>query len=85
MRYDFNNPDRYDYDKSKGWWLLREGNIAFVLQGNGSKELYFMPSDPFQQRSKARTADPALINRLTNTVKAMRGTSGEARRRLEEA
>ena len=67
------------------WWLLREGRSAFILHENGAKELYWMKSDPHQERSKARTAKQSLINRLTDSVKAMRQASGQARRRLEEA
>jgi arylsulfatase A-like enzyme len=72
-------------DPSGNWWLLREGRNTFILRENGAKELYWMKSDPYQQRSKARTANKALISHLTNRVKAMRRASGEARRRLEEA
>ena len=43
-----------------------------------------MGADPYQERSKARTADPALVRRLTDTTKAMKAASGETRRRLEE-
>jgi hypothetical protein len=35
-----------------------------------------MGTDPYQERSKARTADPALIERLTNFVQDMRAASG---------
>src|SRR5215213_1866632 len=72
-------------DPSGRWWLLREGRTAFILRENGAKELYLMGSDPYQQRSKARTAKRALIGRLTDTVKAMRAASGETRRQLEAA
>jgi N-acetylglucosamine-6-sulfatase len=72
-------------DPSGRWWLLREGRKAFILRENGAKELYLMGSDPYQQRSKARTAKRALIGRLTDTVKAMRAASGETRRQLEAA
>ena len=72
-------------DPSGRWWLLREGKKAFILRENGAKELYLMGTDPYQERSKARTADPALIKRLTTSVKAMREASGETRRRLEGA
>ena len=72
-------------DPSGRWWLLREGEKAFILRENGDKELYRMGPDPYQERSKARTADSALIKRLTTSVKAMREASGETRRRLEEA
>ena len=54
------------------------------MRENRAKELYWLDSDPHQKRSKAWTTDPMLISRLTNTVKAMRGASGETRRRLEE-
>jgi hypothetical protein len=59
--------------------------MAFILRENGAKELYSMGTDPYQERSKARTADPALIESLTTTVQDMRSASGAARRRLEEA
>jgi arylsulfatase A-like enzyme len=72
-------------DPSGNWWLLREGRNTFILRENGAKELYWMKSDPYQQRSKASTANKALISHLTNRVKSMRRASGEARRRLEEA
>jgi arylsulfatase A-like enzyme len=72
-------------DPSGRWWLLREGEKAFILRENGAKELYWMGSDPYQERSKARTADPALIERLTTTVRAIREASAEDRRRLEVA
>jgi len=72
-------------DPSGRWWLLREGEKAFILRENGAKELYWLGTDPYEERSKARTADPALIERLTNTVKAMRAASGADRRQLEVA
>jgi len=72
-------------DPSGRWWLLREGKIAFILRENGAKELYRMKSDPYQERSKARAAKRTLIEGLTDTVKAMRTASGQARRQLEEA
>jgi N-acetylglucosamine-6-sulfatase len=72
-------------DPSGRWWLLREGEKAFILRENGAKELYWMGTDPYQERSKARSADPALIARLTDSVKALRGASGETRRKLEAA
>lgn len=72
-------------DPSGRWWLLREGEKAFILRENGAKELYWMGTDPHQERSKARTADPALIERLTTTVKDMRAASGATRRQLEAA
>jgi N-acetylglucosamine-6-sulfatase len=70
-------------DPSGRWWLLREGQKAFILRESGAKELYWMGTDPYQERSEARTADPALIERLTNTVEAMRAASGATRRQLE--
>jgi arylsulfatase A-like enzyme len=72
-------------DPSGRWWLLREGEKAFIFRENGAKELYWLGSDPYQERSKARTADPALIERLTNTVRDMRAASGATRRQLESA
>jgi arylsulfatase A-like enzyme len=78
------NPGGSD-DPSGRWWLLREGQKAFILRENGAKELYRMGTDPHQERSEARTADPALIERLTNFVEDMRAASGTLRRRLEEA
>jgi hypothetical protein len=45
---------------------------------------FTMKTDPYQERSKARTAKRALIERLTDTVKAMSQASGQARRRLGE-
>jgi N-acetylglucosamine-6-sulfatase len=72
-------------DPSGRWWLLREGEKAFILRESGAKELYWMGTDPYQERSKARSADPALIERLTNTVRDMRAASGTRRRQLESA
>jgi len=72
-------------DPSGRWWLLREGMTAFILRENGAKELYLMGSDPYQERSTARTADPALIGRLLTSVKDMRAASGARRRQLEAA
>ena len=77
------NP-RGSNDPSGRWWPLREGKAAFILRENGAKELYWMKADPHQKRSKARTAKQSLINRLTDTVKAMRQAEGQERRRLEE-
>jgi N-acetylglucosamine-6-sulfatase len=78
------NPGGSD-DPSGRWWLLREGQKAFILRENGAKELYRMGTDPHQERSEARTADPALIEHLTNFVEDMMAASGTTRRRLEEA
>jgi N-acetylglucosamine-6-sulfatase len=72
-------------DPSGRWWLLREGQKVFILRENGTKELYSMGSDPYQERSMTRTADPALIQRLLTSVKEMRAASGERRRQLEAA
>jgi N-acetylglucosamine-6-sulfatase len=72
-------------EPSGRWWLLREGPNAFILRENGAKELYRMGTDPYQEQSEARTADPALIERLTNTVENLRVASGATRRQLEEA
>jgi arylsulfatase A-like enzyme len=76
------NPGGANNPSDRGW-LLREGRLAFLLYENGAKELYWMKSDPHQQRSKARTARKSLIKRLTYTVKAKRAASGQARRWLE--
>jgi N-acetylglucosamine-6-sulfatase len=72
-------------DPSGRWWLLREGQKAFMLRENGARELYLMGTDPYQELSKARTADPALVERLTNYVNNLRVASGATRRQLEEA
>ncbi len=72
-------------EPSGRWWLLREGDLAFILRENGTKELYTMGTDPYQERSTHRTADPALIQRLLTKVKEMRVASGEKRRQLEVA
>jgi N-acetylglucosamine-6-sulfatase len=72
-------------DPSGRWWLLREGQNVFILRENGTKELYSMGTDPYQERSQTRTADPALIERLLTSVKDMRAASGEKRRQLEAA
>jgi arylsulfatase A-like enzyme len=70
-------------DPSGRWWLLAEGDKRFILRENGAKELYWMGSDPYQNRSRHDDADPALIRRLTDTVEAMRRASGDERRALE--
>ena len=59
--------------------------MAFILRENGTKELYTMGTDPYQEQSTTRTADPALIQSLLTKVKEMRAASGEKRRQLEEA
>ena len=43
-----------------------------------------MRTDPYQERSTTRTADPALIQSLLTKVKELRVASGEKRRKLEE-
>jgi hypothetical protein len=78
------NPGGADYPSGR-WWLLREGVKAFILHENGVKELYWMATDPYQKRNKAKQTDPALLERLTTTVKTMKTARGETRRRLEEA
>ena len=72
-------------EPSGRWWLLREGKNVFILRENGTKELYSMGTDAHQERSMTRTADPALIQRLTTSVKDMRAARGERRRQLEAA
>ena len=57
--------------------------MAFILRENGTKELYTMGTDPYQELSTHRTADPALIQHLLTSVKEMRVASGERRRELE--
>jgi hypothetical protein len=58
--------------------------MAFILRENGAKELYWMKSDPHQERNKRHKAKQSLIDRLTDMTKAMRVAEGENRRRLEE-
>jgi N-acetylglucosamine-6-sulfatase len=70
-------------EPSGRWWLLREADLAFILRENGTKELYTMGTDAYQERSTHRTADPALIQSLLTKVKEMRVASGEKRRQLE--
>ena len=72
-------------EPSGRWWLLREGDLVFILRENGTKELYTMGTDPYQERSTHRTADSALIQRLLTKVEEMRVASGEKRRQLEAA
>jgi N-acetylglucosamine-6-sulfatase len=72
-------------EPSGRWWLLREGKKVFTLHENGTKELYSMGTDAFQERSMPRTADPVLMQRLTTSVKDMRAARGEKRRQLEAA
>ncbi len=55
------------------------------VRENGTKELYTMGTDPYQERSTHRTADSALIQRLLTKVEEMRVASGEKRRQLEAA
>jgi arylsulfatase A-like enzyme len=71
------------HNPSGRWWLLREGSMAFILHENGTKELYWLKSDPHQLHNKRRKAKQSLINRLTVKTKAMRAAEGESRRRLE--
>jgi arylsulfatase A-like enzyme len=71
-------------EPSGRWWLLREGDLAFILRENGTKELYTMGTDAYQERSTTRTADPALIQSLLTKVKEMRAAKGVKRRQLEE-
>jgi len=78
------NPGGSD-DPSGRWCLLREEDKAFILRENGEKELYWMATDPCQERSEVSKADPSLIERLTTSVEEMRKASGETRRQLEEA
>jgi hypothetical protein len=59
--------------------------LAFILRENGTKELYTMGTDPYQERSTHRSADPVLIQHLLTKVKEMRVAKGEKRRELEEA
>ncbi len=70
-------------EPSGRWWLLREGDLAFILRENGTKELYTMGTDPYQEESQTRTADPALIQSLLTKVKDMRAAKGVKRRQLE--
>jgi N-acetylglucosamine-6-sulfatase len=77
------NPGGYN-DPSGKWWLLREGNTAFILRESGAKELYWMCHDPHQLRNRAWDVKPSIRERLTSTVEAMQAASGEERRRLEE-
>ena len=44
-----------------------------------------MGTDPYQERSTHRSADPVLIQHLLTKVKEMRVAKGEKRRELEEA
>ena len=71
-------------EPSGQWWLLREGQRAFILRENGHRELYWMESDPYQMRSKAETADQAMVQQMEDYVVAIRSASGDERRRLEE-
>jgi N-acetylglucosamine-6-sulfatase len=71
-------------EPSGNWWLLREGVRALILRENGHRELYWMESDPYQMRSKAESADQAMVQRMVHYAVAIRNASGDERRRLEE-
>jgi arylsulfatase A-like enzyme len=70
-------------EPSGRWWLLREGVKAFILRESGFRELYWMLSDPYQMYNKAGTADQAMVDRMEEYVRAMKVSSGDARRALE--
>jgi hypothetical protein len=44
------------------WWLLREGSAAFILHENGTKELYWLKSDPHQLRNRRQAPEQSLID-----------------------
>ena len=70
---------------SGSWWLLREGRAAFILREKHQKELYYLKSDPYQQRSKHRKVPQATLDRFTSRVWQLRNAKGDARRGLENA
>lgn len=55
---------------------LRSAEHLYVEYTTGERELYDMQKDPHQLESLSKTADPALLERLSGRLHALRGCRG---------
>ena len=71
--------------EARGWRMLREGTMAYMSFGDGSRELYDLASDPYQleslHRAPAREAEMAGYSEHLAALSA--ATSGDATRAAE--
>jgi arylsulfatase A-like enzyme len=56
---------------------LRSSEHLYVEYDTGERELYDMQKDPYQLESIARTAEPALLLRLSARLRALKACRGE--------
>ncbi len=69
---------------SDDWYMLREGPYAYIERASGERELYNLDSDPYEVESLHGSSTQAgRIERFSEQLVALKGTSGDAFRAAE--
>ncbi len=76
-----NNPGRSD--KQPAFEALRTERLTFVDYGSGEEEFYDLVADPLQLQNLAATADPALLDALSERATMMKTCAGNTCRAIE--
>jgi arylsulfatase A-like enzyme len=64
---------------------FRTGTYKYVEYDNGERELYDLSSDPYELESLHASADPAVIERLSSRLEALKECAGQSCREAEDA
>jgi len=76
-----NNPGRTE--KQPAFEALRTERFTFVDYGSGEQELYDLIADPLQLQNLAATADPTLLDALSERAAAMKTCADNSCRAIE--
>jgi hypothetical protein len=65
--------------------MLRQGDCAFMKHENGTKELYNLSNDPYQERNVIHRANLDFVASVASKLNAMKTAQGDVLRALEVA
>jgi arylsulfatase A-like enzyme len=63
---------------------LRTERHTYIEYGTGERELYDLAADPFQLDNRAATADPTLLEAMTERLAELRNCAADTCRMLED-
>jgi arylsulfatase A-like enzyme len=64
---------------------LRTGDYKYIEYNTGEKELYNLATDPYELKSRHNTADPRLLQKLSERLRALATCEKDACRQADSA